>query len=441
MRASTRAVLTTGVTALSLGALAVTVSVPPESMRSIQVARPVNFAADVVPIAPGVPVEPPSDADLNSALALIEQLAPVSDGRVITVKLRSHEQPESATVAPTIPNAGAKADAALVDAGSDDVAGQAEAAEPAPLNAASDIIDGVYSVSRYWANYVSLELGPWLINWIPFGYLISDQIYIWYPDFVLPTVDSFVYDFLDPVVNNPLDLGVWFDGIGDVISTAANGIVTGIGSEINYLVTFGWFPIPLPPLPNFPLPGLGSASAAAPSGAASLTSTEAEKTVADKSIVNSTVEVATEPVDTATTADSPNTVVEDETTPKTTEEDPQAPVEDQPDKVTGSAEQTTDEPATEGADESAVEDTTESPAEASPESGVGTDAADESDTGEQADAAEQSDVADQADAAEQSGADADTSNDVKQDKAPGAGEKSVDNDSDGASAKASASDN
>ena len=124
------------------------------------------------------------------------------------------------------------------------------AAVVAPANAVSNVIDAVYAVSRYWANYMSLELGPWLINWIPFGYLISDQIYIWYPTFVLPVVDSFVYQFLDPVVNDPLNLGVWLNGISAMINTAIDGVISGISQEINYWLTGGWLPFPLPPLPG-----------------------------------------------------------------------------------------------------------------------------------------------------------------------------------------------
>ena len=43
-------------------------------------------------------------------------------------------------------------------------------------NVASDVIDSVYSFTRYWANYVALDLGPWLINWVPFAtWFRSDQ--------------------------------------------------------------------------------------------------------------------------------------------------------------------------------------------------------------------------------------------------------------------------
>lgn len=265
MNASTRVALTTGAAALSLGALVVTASVPPESMRAIQVVRPATFAADISVGASDAPVEHLSEEDLNSAFALIEQLAPVADGRVVTVTLDNHDRPETVTIAPAKATATEMAGASPVGR-----TGQAAAEGPVAYNAASDLIDSVYAVSRYWANYVSLELGPWLINWLPFGYLISDQIYIWYPDFVLPTVDSFVYDFLDPVVNDPLNPTVWIDGVGAIVNTAANGIVKGISDEIEYIVTFGWFPIPLPPLPDFPLPGLGSPSASV-LGAAGMT--------------------------------------------------------------------------------------------------------------------------------------------------------------------------
>ncbi|HEX5143774.1 MAG TPA: hypothetical protein VFW21_07880 [Mycobacterium sp.] len=137
-------------------------------------------------------------------------------------------------------------------------------ADATPQNAASNVIDTVYSVARYWANYVALDLGPWLINWIPFGYLISDQIYIWYPSFVLPVVDSFVYQFLDPVVNDPFNWSVWADGLRAIANTAVSGAGAGIRSEINYLVSLQWFPIPLPPLPPLPF----AAAAATPTALA-----------------------------------------------------------------------------------------------------------------------------------------------------------------------------
>jgi len=124
-------------------------------------------------------------------------------------------------------------------------------AAPAPLNAASDVINSVYSFSRYWANYVSLDLTPWVLQFIPFGWVATDQISIWYQPFVLRTTDSFVYDFLDPIVNNPLNLGVWINSGIALANATISGLINGAIGEFNYL--FGWI---LPPLP--PLPGLAS---------------------------------------------------------------------------------------------------------------------------------------------------------------------------------------
>ncbi|MDW5614546.1 hypothetical protein [Mycolicibacterium sp. D5.8-2] len=247
MNVSARAALAAGVTALTGGALMFTPSVLPATMSTVEVVRPVAFAAD------GTPIKPVSDDDVRAALELIGNLGSVAGPRKVTVRLGGHDHPEAArAILPTahVVDSGG-ADPASVDAPAAAADGQA-LDEPVVQNAASDLIDTVYSISRYWANYVSLDLGPWLINWIPFGYLISDQIYIWYPDFVLPVVDSFVYDFLDPVVNDPLNLNVWLDGIGDIINTALTGVYNGVVGEIQYALSFDWFPIPLPPLPPFP---------------------------------------------------------------------------------------------------------------------------------------------------------------------------------------------
>lgn len=233
MHASIRAALAAGVTVLTGSALAITPTVQPLSAPPTRITAPISFTAG----SAGIPAA--TDAQLVTALAAFVQ--PPASGR----------SPSGGTLAVTIEQ----------PSGGGDPAQQANADDPVVLNAASDVIDTVYAFTRYWANYVSLELGPWLINWIPFGYLISDQIRIWYPNFVLPVVDSFVYDFLDPVVNDPLNLAVWAQGIGDIIDTAVNGVVNGVSAEIQYILDFGWFPIPLPPLPSFPIPGAALAEA------------------------------------------------------------------------------------------------------------------------------------------------------------------------------------
>ncbi|MEE9242655.1 MAG: hypothetical protein V3U55_01150 [Mycobacterium sp.] len=394
MSASKRVVLTTGFAALSLAALTATTAIPPMAMQNIQVVRPATFTAEVVADASGLPTEPPpSEDDLDSALALIEQLATVADGRVVTVRLDGGKDPGYVTIAPAAPNAQGDSAGNI---------GQGALEGPETQNTASDLIDSVYSVTRYWANYVSTELGPSLINWVPFGYLVSDQILIWYPDFVRPTVDSFVYDFLDPVVDDPLNLTVWVDGVSDIINTAATGVSDAISNEINYIVTLGWFPFPLPPAPDLALPGPAPVSVAAPT--------------------------ATEPPPSADTGGKvvvPEAVIE-----------PADTVTDEEEATEPTHTVTEDEAAAAETVEKAAGENSETPAEDADEPAFDTDEP----TLDAAEPAFDADEADESDTTEPSGDGADGSETTQPDSAPDAGEESGDNDSGGAAPNASASD-
>lgn len=315
MNGSVRAVCAAGVAALTGTALVVCPSVLP---AKAEVSRPVVHTASVTAFTP--PAEPPSADELKSALTLVGQLAQPADRSRTRVPVEVLE-------------------------------------DPAAFNAASTVIDDVYSVTRYWANYVALELGPWLLGWVPLGYLISDQIYIWYPNAVLPTVDSFVYDFLDPVVNDALDPAVWIDGINAVIRTAANGIANGITDEINYVVSLGWFPIPLPPLPNPPLPRVASVSTAA---VAAAVTTEVDETLTDTAD-ETAGEAVTEPAEPVSlepaTPEVPAEADEADTETEPEAEPSAEPVEDaEPEDVAETTEETTEESAEEEAETVVDED-------------------------------------------------------------------------------------
>ena len=344
MKVSGRAVLAAGVAALTGGALAFTPSVLPSSMRTIEVLPPVAFTADSTAL-------PVSDEEVRAALDLIGDVSTAPGHGKITIRLGTDEGSHAlaaalpaANVADEIHRAPAVARTTADpdepgDPASDVATLEEPGDDPVVLNAASDIINDVYAVTRYWANYVSLELGPWLINWVPFGYLISDQIYIWYPDFVLPVVDSFVYDFLDPVVNNPLDLGVWVTGIGDIINTAVTGVYNGIVSEIQYVLDFGWFPIPLPPLPDFPLPFAADSTEAAVTLAAS-EADPATEAAADTQATETTP--ATETTDAAGATEDTGAPADPEA-PAGEVAEPEAPVEGdagQTGEVTGEVDDT-----------------------------------------------------------------------------------------------------
>ncbi|GAY15962.1 hypothetical protein [Mycobacterium sp. shizuoka-1] len=212
MSVSTRSYLTAGAAAMLVGAMAIAPVQP--STPTPTTAAAVRLSAAVQPLVNQV----------DTAAAVLGQTAP----------------------APAVQQPTAKA------------AAQAD-------NSASNAIDAAYGVIRYWANYLSLELGPWLLGWIPFGYLISDQIYIWYPNFTLPVMDSFVYDFLDPVVNDFWNPTVWANGLTAIANTARIGLNTVVQQEVAYFWSLAWFPIPLPPLPPLPFAATRVPAAAAKS--------------------------------------------------------------------------------------------------------------------------------------------------------------------------------
>ncbi|WP_052960377.1 hypothetical protein [Mycobacterium sp. EPa45] len=137
------------------------------------------------------------------------------------------------------------------------------AASATANNNASDAIDAAYNVIMYWADYWANDLGPYLLGWVPFGYLISDQIQIWYNTFTVPVSASFVYDFLDPVVNDFWNPAVWSAGLTALAQTTFNSFGATVNQEIAYVISLQWFPIPLPPLPPLPFAALKTPAAAA----------------------------------------------------------------------------------------------------------------------------------------------------------------------------------
>jgi hypothetical protein len=142
------------------------------------------------------------------------------------------------------------------------------AASPQANNNVSDAIDAAYNVIMYWGDYWANQLGPYLLGWVPFGYLISDQIQIWYNTFTVPVSASFVYDFLDPVVNDFWNPTVWRDGLTALANTTFAQLGQTINAEVYYVVSLQWFPFPLPPLPPLPFAALKVPAAAASTAAA-----------------------------------------------------------------------------------------------------------------------------------------------------------------------------
>ena len=366
MGISVRTMLTAGVCGVTAGAI---ILAPSTAQPRASFAPAFSYTAySLGPAGAHTEITPDT---MRQAVEFIESIGP-STGRQ-----------SSTTVAPAITGFTAPAVAA-VDGEDDQVQVQ---------NAASDVIDSVYSFTRYWANYVALDLGPWLINWIPFGYLVSDQIDIWYNAFVLPVVDSFVYKFLDPVVNQPLDPSVWWNGAWAIADAALKGVGAGIAGEIDYVFSLGWLPFPLPPLPGLAPQGATTETAdpvlrmslAAASG--NVTSTPTTEGTAAPSDPSATASEPTEstPTETPTETETgtPDPTADPTPTPTSTPETP-TPTPDNSGPTTPTPTPTpstdpTEDPGT-TADDGTVTDNPGT--DDAPQDPSGTDATDGTDTGE-----------------------------------------------------------
>lgn len=200
MRVSLRSMLIAGVSTLTISSLAVAPVQPLPQERVAAVSAPVHLAAAVQPLRP---------ADVASALAEVNSIA-------------------------------------------DDLDMPLAIGDVAVQNAASDFVTWVYSGIVEWADYFALELAPWALGWIPFGNVITNQIYALYPPFIEFT-DSIVFDLINPVLNDPLNLSVWANGLSAVAYTAVASLLNAGINEINLVINYflSWLP-PLPPIPPWP---------------------------------------------------------------------------------------------------------------------------------------------------------------------------------------------
>lgn len=127
-------------------------------------------------------------------------------------------------------------------------------------NAASDFVISAWNFADYWINY-GADLTQYVLGWVWPLSLIGDQAPILWDNLGSPIGDAAVYGLIAPVLNDPLNLAVWGNGLSVVARTTVTALVnTGI-AEFNYFV--GWLIPPLPPLPIPPLPGLAAQAAVA----------------------------------------------------------------------------------------------------------------------------------------------------------------------------------
>jgi hypothetical protein len=205
MDISMRSMLAAGVTAVTASAIVCAPAITPPSIAHSEVSRPIQLSAAAQTL---------TRQQVSSALAEIK------------------------TFVPAVGGAAAKA---------------AAVGGPTTLNAASNTVDAVYQSILYWTDYFALDLAPYVLGWIPIvGGLITNQIYAIYPP-VIDFTDSVVYDLIDPVLNDPLNLAVWANGISAVAYTAGASVINVGINEVNVVINYvlGWLP-PLPPIPPIP---------------------------------------------------------------------------------------------------------------------------------------------------------------------------------------------
>lgn len=199
----------------------------------------------------------------------------------------------------------------------------AAAPAPAPLNAASDWFTNAYQWVQYWVSY-GVDLADYVLGFIPFGYFIGDQINIFYDFLITPIADSVVYGLINPILNDPLNLSTWVNGLVNVGQTAITAAInTGI-VEFNYF--FGWLIPPLPPLPipPFPLAAVQTVTPLETIEDVSLLSTALEEVTDEK--VGTEIEPETEVTETEVTdvevtdpeVTDPEVVTPEVTTPEVT---------------------------------------------------------------------------------------------------------------------------
>ena len=115
------------------------------------------------------------------------------------------------------------------------VSADALAPEVEVQNAASNLVDAIYipvvNTIDYGVNVLQAALAP-----IPLINIAGDQVSILWNSLAQPISNSVVFDLIDPVLNQPLNINSYLNGAYDVGATTVNSVIqTGI-NEANYFL-------------------------------------------------------------------------------------------------------------------------------------------------------------------------------------------------------------
>lgn len=102
-------------------------------------------------------------------------------------------------------------------------------------NAASNLVDAIYVPVRdtisYGVNVVQDVLAP-----IPLLNIAGDQASILWYGLGVPIGNSTVFDLIDPVLNQPLNINSYLNGAYDVGATTVNSVINTAINEVNYFL-------------------------------------------------------------------------------------------------------------------------------------------------------------------------------------------------------------
>lgn len=237
-----------GMAAITATALIVAPAVTPPTRQSIPL--PDIRSASVrlsslafTPRAAEVPASPLAALKLSLSPASAAPASPLK--RAPLGQLATAVQPRAAAAPlPTPVSAPTQPDAAT-------------ASSPVVASFLTNGIDQAYQFIQYWVDY-GVDLAQWGAGFVPvIGGLVSAQIGIVYDNLVRPIANSFVYNLVDPILNDPSFSNI-VNSFGRFGSDIVNSVINFAWAEARYFLP------PLPPLPGLALQTTTDANGAAP---------------------------------------------------------------------------------------------------------------------------------------------------------------------------------
>lgn len=133
----------------------------------------------------------------------------------------------------------------------------AAAVGPAVANSITNGIDQAYQFIQYWVDY-GVDLAQWGAGFVPvISGLVSAQIGIVYDNLIRPIANSFVYNLVDPIINDPSFSNI-VNSFGRFGSDIVNSVINFAWAEARYFLP------PLPPLPGVALQATADAVGTTP---------------------------------------------------------------------------------------------------------------------------------------------------------------------------------